>query len=65
MNCFFVAASTLFVFFLTTSQAHAYLDPNSGSLMLQIILGGLAGVAVIIKLYFNKVKSFFRPKKKD
>ena len=36
-----------------------YLDPSSGSLMLQIVLGGLAGAAVAVKLYFRKVLAFF------
>lgn len=65
MKTVLVGVSTLFIFLLTFSNAYAYLDPNSGSLILQILLGGLAGAAVIIKLYFNKVKSFFESKKKD
>ncbi len=63
MNYFFIAFSALFILLLTTGQAHAYLDPNSGSMMLQIILGGLAGVAVAGKLFFHRIKSFFQSKK--
>ena len=37
------------------SLAHAYLDPGSGSMFLQLVLGGLAGLAVIIKLYWNRL----------
>lgn len=36
-----------------------YLDPSSGSMMLQIILGGLAGAAVAFKLFFRRVRAFF------
>jgi hypothetical protein len=36
-----------------------YLDPSSGSMMLQIILGGLAGAAVALKLFFRRVRAFF------
>jgi hypothetical protein len=36
-----------------------YLDPSSGSMMLQIVLGGLAGAAVAFKLFFRRVRAFF------
>ncbi len=36
--------------------AHAYLDPASGSLILQLVLGGLAGLVLLIKLYWHKLK---------
>ena len=36
--------------------AHAYLDPASGSLVLQLVLGGFAGLALLIKLYWHKLK---------
>jgi hypothetical protein len=38
----------------------AYLDPGSGSMILQIIAGGLAAVAVTAKLYWNRVLRFLR-----
>ena len=45
------------------ASALAYLDPGTGSMMLQVILGGLAGVAVAGKLFFHRIKSFFQSKK--
>ncbi len=33
----------------------AYLDPGSGSMILQMLLGGLAAVAVSIKMFGKKV----------
>ena len=39
--------------------ALAYLDPGSGSMLLQVILGGVAGVAVIAKLYWGRLLSLF------
>lgn len=39
--------------------AYAYLDPGTGSMILQILLGGFAGAAVILKLHWFKIKSFF------
>jgi len=39
--------------------AHAYLDPASGSLFLQLLLGGFAGAALLLKLYWRKIRGFF------
>ncbi len=43
-----------------TSPAYAYLDPGTGSMILQGLIGGIAAGATIIALYYQKVKSFFR-----
>lgn len=40
-------------------EAWAYLDPGTGSMVLQLLLGGTAGAIVVVKLYWQKVKSFF------
>ncbi len=40
-----------------TGTAHAYLDPGAGSMVLQLLLGGIAGMAVVLKLYWHKVKA--------
>ncbi len=43
--------------------AHAYIDPGSGSFLLQMLLASLIGGMLTIKLYFNsfkaKLKSLF------
>jgi hypothetical protein len=43
----------------------AYLDPGSGSMILQIIAGGLAAVAVTAKLYWGKILRFLRIRKDE
>ena len=40
-------------------QAHAYLDPASGSIILQAIVAALAGIAVAGRLYWSRLKSMF------
>jgi hypothetical protein len=45
--------------------AHAYLDPGSGSMLMQVLLGGVAGVAVIVKLYWRGLLSFLRIRPRD
>ena len=46
-------------------NAHAYLDPNSGSILLQLILGGVAGAMVAGKLFWHRVRAFFSFNKSD
>ena len=43
----------------------AYLDPGSGSMILQMIVGGVAAAGVALKLYWHKVLRFLRLKKDD
>lgn len=35
--------------------AHAYLDPASGSLLLQVVLGGVAGLLLALKLFWRRI----------
>jgi hypothetical protein len=42
---------------MSTSSAYAYLDPGTGSIILQVLLGGVAGVALVGKLYWHKFLS--------
>lgn len=41
---------------LSTEPVFAYLDPGTGSMLLQVILGGVAAIGVIIKLYWHKFR---------
>ena len=43
----------------------AYLDPGSGSMILQIVLGGAAAVAVTARLYWGRLLKFLRIRKDD
>lgn len=42
--------------------SHAYLDPTSGSMVLQLIIGGIAGVGVVLKMYWHRILGFFGKK---
>lgn len=44
---------------LWASPAFAYLDAGTGGVLLQILLGGLAGAAVAGKLFWQRIISFF------
>jgi hypothetical protein len=37
------------------TDALAYIDPAAGSLILQALLGGVAGILVVTKLYYRKL----------
>lgn len=40
--------------------AWAYLDPGSSSMIVQIVLGGVAGLVVLAKLYWRRLLVFLR-----
>jgi hypothetical protein len=44
----------------TIAPAQAYLDPGTGSIILQAIIGGLAMGAVTARLYWSKITDFFK-----
>ncbi len=54
-----IAFFALLLFGAMTRTAYAYLDPGTGSMMLQLLLGGIAGSAVVLKLYWYKFKAVF------
>ena len=49
---------------LMFTDAVAYLDPGTGSMLLQVILGGIAAIGVAIKLYWHKLRAAFGMAKK-
>ena len=46
-----------------TSPAYAYLDPGTGSVILQGLIGGIAASIAFLSIYWQKVKAFFDKKK--
>ena len=41
------------------APAHAYLDPGTGSMILQALIGAVTGLFVIGGVYWAKIKAFF------
>ena len=37
-------------------DAYAYLDPGTGSVVIQAIIGALVGVGITLKIYWFKIK---------
>ena len=50
----------LIAFFSQTSFANAYLDPGSGSIILQAILGFIAAAVATLSFYWTKFKLFLK-----
>lgn len=47
------------LYFATIAPAHAYLDPGTASIAIQVILAGLAGAIATVKFWGYRIKSFF------
>ena len=51
---------TLYFLFILIENAHAYIDPGTGSLILQLILGGIAAAFAMINGLLYKIKKFLK-----
>ena len=66
-----ISGALLFIFHeLFVSDPYAYLDPSSGTMAIQAILGVLVGAGIAIKIYWEKIKfrlsnKFMKPKDKN
>jgi len=50
----------VFFYFILPQKAHAYLDPGTGSYVLQILVAALAGGLFVVKMFWKNIKSFFQ-----
>ena len=41
----------------------AYLDPGTGSMLVQLVVGGVAAIAVTAKFYWRRLLTFLRIRK--
>ena len=61
-SAFSVAAAAAITLLATERPVEAYLDPGSGSMLLQVLLGGFAAVGVAARLYWHRLATLFRRK---
>ncbi len=45
------------------SPAHAYLDPGTGSVIIQGVIATIAAAGVVARLYWHRLTAFFGTKK--
>ena len=50
------AVALLFIF---VHESHAYLDPGTGSFLLQLLLAGLFGILLSVRIFWKRIKAFF------
>jgi len=55
-----IAAVAAMILFAGTLPAQAYLDPGTGSIILQAAIGAIAGALVAARLYWGRIKSFLK-----
>lgn len=53
------ALITTVVFFLITRNSYAYIDPGSGSMIVQVIIAAILGTITALKIYWHKIKKIF------
>ena len=52
-----IAGALLFTFHeFFVSNAYAYLDPGTGTVIIQAVIGALVGVGITLKVYWTKIK---------
>ena len=61
-NSIFIALVVALTTLIWPHDIHAnYIDPATGGILLQVIFGGLAGVAVFWKIFQHRISSLFLP----
>lgn len=45
---------------LSSNPAYAYLDPGTGSMILNLIVGAAAGALTFASVFWQKIKNFFK-----
>jgi uncharacterized membrane protein AbrB (regulator of aidB expression) len=57
-----MALLALFILFyvIYPGEVHAYIDPGTGSIMLQVLIGILFGLLFSLKMFWKRIKSFFK-----
>ena len=51
--------ATISIWLISIQPAYAYLDPGTGSMILQIILGGVAGMMVAGRVFWHQLLTLF------
>jgi len=61
----FVQYILLVIIIITARPAYAYIDPGTGSLIIQSILAAIAGSIIAVKFYWYKIVAFLKSKRSD
>ena len=50
----------VFIFLFFATPAFSYIDPGTGSIIVQALIAGIAGIAVFYSNLKNKILTFFK-----
>ena len=59
-NLSFIVVMAIIMLILIPQITYAYLDPTSINFYLQVLAGGLVGIIMGVKFFWNNIKSFFK-----
>ena len=55
-----IATAAAFIAVLSMRPAHAYIDPATGSYVLQVLIAGFLGALLAIKMFWHRILLFFQ-----
>ena len=64
-NNLYLLAVVMLMAFIAPQKAEAYLDPGTGSMILQMIIAGIVGVGCTFKIWKDKVFGLLKKDKND
>ena len=62
MKKLFICTTALWFLLLLANPVYAYLDPGTGSMMIQALLAAIAAASVTIGIFWRRLRSFFSRK---
>jgi len=60
-----VSTLGLLALLAASAPAHAYIDPAAGSLLLQAVIAGVAGLLLTFKLFWRRITGLWGSKKSE
>jgi uncharacterized membrane protein YhhN len=60
----YIAGIALFLL-MFARPTWAYLDPASGSMILQVVLAAVAAAAITVKAFWHRIRAMFGPTNRD
>ena len=62
---FYITILIFTFYFYIPQKSYAYLDPNTGSMILQMIVAGVVGLGCTIGIWKDKLFNLFKKEKND
>ena len=60
MKCNIVFVAVIFGLAGWPTESFAYIDPGTGSILIQGVIGAIAAIGVTLKLYWHRLAAFFK-----